>query len=1053
MLFHDKSSTTCSFHLILKTRSERGMAVRSSFYAEDTVSLKANHSIIGIVESTWRDVDSIGLTRPSEWIPHSGTSEDATKRSTREGQPATGHVVVRFILPDTGCALLREEDLLLLDRALTMGDVVKRRPTDAESGMVLKAFETCLIEPLCAAAGAHSSTPQNGLLVQAEDLSFMDFEEEDRIIYNDWIGEIVETNVEVTVRLGNGTIVRVDDVDKLEVADCPRHKLREHPQQDLVSKLKHSRKKRSQATHQSSELLIPAFQFWPGQVVFTTKANLRLGTWKLGRYSANEPPQGIVVDVRVTGIQVRWIATKLFDKTRSSLEKPFPLIERSELDKVRLYNGRNFTSLDGRSSNEMGTRRMHDVGAGDIVRFYDVVGAAVKYSPDSPNKAETGVFHQIPRAAMEGFDMNAFLVRSTSTKVYVQWQNGTVTEELATNLIPYLNVDDHDVWPGEIISVKSEEIHNDEGLIELKKVGVIQAVDALERTARIRWFSNPLVSIFKDQTSVLFSGADLGQISDKESSLPLYDVMAYSALSKRRGDLVVLAPNSPSQAIHTAATLIGVSHNGHLPQLPDLRDTDLTPDPQDILSTTEVRWFGEVVDLTLNGELVIRLGALDEVEDIQVPIQRVMVAIGGDNPDEVDSESGSSLLGYGSSSDASDDSCMEYEDVEDIIEETFYEGGERLDVDGDEDDWMTDGSDFEAPETIDSIPEINANANQVELQPKEAEGEEEAIIEKELLGERVSLTTNNGLPPKLSAESGLNLSTYSSMPPQFDVLDDMPGSHHFIASVTSYNASFFRQLRREHNVLLSSLPEGIWVRTWAARLDLLQVLILGPRGTPYALAPFLFDFHLKPDYPSTPPEAYFHSWTNNIGRINPNLYEDGNICLSILGTWHHKEAGEGWNKESSNLMQVLVSLLGLVLVEQPYYSNNSPNSSKMQTNQKIDEAGFDSLIGAEETLVPARIYAEKALCLSKGFVSHAMTRGCGALTSVANWIYRDVNGPKLILLIVEETREYLDRRTKSEINNPDGKLDVTRQPLSAGAEALLRRYLPALESIAGQVSA
>ena len=916
------------------------MAVRSSFYAEDTVSLKADHSIIGIVESTWRDVDSVGYTRPSDWIPHNGTSKDATKRSTKAGQPITGHVVVRFILPDTGCALLQEKDLLLLDRALTNGDVVKRRPTDAESGVVLKAFETCVIKPLCYLAEPHTSAVQssqikdNQLFVQAEDLSPVDFEDGDRVIYENWIGEIVDKTLEVTMRLGNGTIVTIDDPDIPKVAGCPLQKLLNYPQQDLVSRLKHSRKISSQATFHKSEFLIPVDDFYPGQVIFTTKANLRSGAWKVGRFSAIEPPQGVVVDSTVTGIHVHWIATKLYDNTRFSLEKPPTYIVRAELDKVRLYNGRNFTSFNGRSSNELGTRRMHDAGAGDIVKFYDVIAAAVKYSPNSPNKAKTGVFHPIPRAVMEGFDMNTFLVRSTSTKVYVQWQNGTITEESAINLIPYLNLDDHDVWPGEIISVKSEEITNDEGLIELKKVGVVQAVNAPERIARIRWFSNPSVSIFKDQTSVLLSGANLGQISDEESCLPLFDIMAYSALSKRLGDLVVLAPNSPSQAFHTAITLSESSQNGYVPPLPDLRHTDPTPDPQNILSNTEVRWFGEVVDLRLDGELVVRLGALDHVEDIQMPIQRVTVAIGGDDPDEIDSENRGMISIYPSSSDASEDSRMQSKDAEDVIEETFYEGGERLDVDGDENDWMTDASDIEELETTDSIQENGTNVNQVEIQSKETEVEAEAEtkIKEELLRLRANSPPHNSLPPTLSTESGLNFSTHPSMPPQFEVLDGIPDSHHFIASLTSSSASFLRQLRREHNVLLSSLPEGIWVRTWSGRLDLLQVLILGPQGTPYALAPFLFDFHLMPDYPSTPPQAYFHSWTNNIGRINPNLYEDGNICLSILGTWHQKEAGEGWNKGSSNLMQVLVSLQGLVLVEQPYYSKYPPSTlqSKIQ---------------------------------------------------------------------------------------------------------------------------
>src|SRR5271154_2877107 len=38
------------------------------------------------------------------------------------------------------------------------------------------------------------------------------------------------------------------------------------------------------------------------------------------------------------------------------------------------------------------------------------------------------------------------------------------------------------------------------------------------------------------------------------------------------------------------------------------------------------------------------------------------------------------------------------------------------------------------------------------------------------------------------------------------------------------------------------ITDGILVRTYESRLDLMRVLILGPKNTPYENAPFLFDF-------------------------------------------------------------------------------------------------------------------------------------------------------------------------------------------------------------------
>lgn len=51
--------------------------------------------------------------------------------------------------------------------------------------------------------------------------------------------------------------------------------------------------------------------------------------------------------------------------------------------------------------------------------------------------------------------------------------------------------------------------------------------------------------------------------------------------------------------------------------------------------------------------------------------------------------------------------------------------------------------------------------------------------------------------------------------------------------------------------------------------------------------------------------------------VNPNLYEEGKVCLSILGTWAGDKS-ESWSPSRSSLLQALVSIQGLVLVKEPY---------------------------------------------------------------------------------------------------------------------------------------
>lgn len=78
-------------------------------------------------------------------------------------------------------------------------------------------------------------------------------------------------------------------------------------------------------------------------------------------------------------------------------------------------------------------------------------------------------------------------------------------------------------------------------------------------------------------------------------------------------------------------------------------------------------------------------------------------------------------------------------------------------------------------------------------------------------------------------------------------------------------------------------------------------------GTPYAYGAFLFDIFFPPSYPQDPPLVNLETTGNGTVRFNPNLYTDGKVCLSLLGTWHG-EIGSKWNPIKSNISQVLLSI-------------------------------------------------------------------------------------------------------------------------------------------------
>lgn len=63
-------------------------------------------------------------------------------------------------------------------------------------------------------------------------------------------------------------------------------------------------------------------------------------------------------------------------------------------------------------------------------------------------------------------------------------------------------------------------------------------------------------------------------------------------------------------------------------------------------------------------------------------------------------------------------------------------------------------------------------------------------------------------------------------------------------------------------------------------------MIQGPSRTPYEDGLFFFDVQLPSDYPNSPPVFFYISYCTD--RLNPNLYEDGKVCVSLLGTWTGK---------------------------------------------------------------------------------------------------------------------------------------------------------------------
>ncbi|CAF1704609.1 unnamed protein product [Brassica napus] len=154
---------------------------------------------------------------------------------------------------------------------------------------------------------------------------------------------------------------------------------------------------------------------------------------------------------------------------------------------------------------------------------------------------------------------------------------------------------------------------------------------------------------------------------------------------------------------------------------------------------------------------------------------------------------------------------------------------------------------------------------------------------------------------------------------RFDIVEDLV-DHQYTSRGTAskkHSKEWAKRIQEEWRTLENDLPEMIFVRAYESRMDLLRAVIIGADGTPYHDGLFFFDIFFPDTYPSVPPVVHYHSGGL---RINPNLYNSGKVCLSLLGTWSGA-ASQMWIPTKSTMLQVLVS------IQKPYF--NEPGHERM----------------------------------------------------------------------------------------------------------------------------
>ncbi len=128
--------------------------------------------------------------------------------------------------------------------------------------------------------------------------------------------------------------------------------------------------------------------------------------------------------------------------------------------------------------------------------------------------------------------------------------------------------------------------------------------------------------------------------------------------------------------------------------------------------------------------------------------------------------------------------------------------------------------------------------------------------------------------------------------------------------------------------------EGIYLSVNKSNLMKQYALIIGPSDTPYFGGYFFFEIDYPENYPQQPPNVKFLTIDNKV-RFNPNLYEAGKVCLSILGTW----SGPSWSPVM-NIRLVLDSIRSLLgqfpIQNEPGFDQTKPDDiTSIEYNQYL----------------------------------------------------------------------------------------------------------------------
>ena len=154
-----------------------------------------------------------------------------------------------------------------------------------------------------------------------------------------------------------------------------------------------------------------------------------------------------------------------------------------------------------------------------------------------------------------------------------------------------------------------------------------------------------------------------------------------------------------------------------------------------------------------------------------------------------------------------------------------------------------------------------------------------------------------------------------------------------VKRITNIDIKNYYKLELEKN--------GIYIQFDETDLMKARALIIGPTDTIYENAYLFFNVEFPKNYPFSPPNIRYIA-QNNV-RIHPNIYTNGKVCLSILGTWN----GPSWSS-IMDINTVLLTIQSLLdnnpLVHEPGCNNKKFKKKQFIYKQIVNYNTYNSLI-------------------------------------------------------------------------------------------------------------